>query len=270
MAICDQVDRLPLGIELAAMQVSVLSPRELLDRLSDHLTPLPRRPVDLPERQRSLRDTIAWSYELLSEAERRCLRALGVFAGGWTKEAAEAVCWAEGEAAPDETLLCLAALVDASLVQVTIPVEGATRFSMLELIREYALEQARAAGEEEALRRRHAAYYASLAERVAPFGSGQGSADAQLAQDSANARAALEWAEQWNEVAPGLRLACLFGEYWFSHGSLREAEEWIERMLALDQKPGEPDDLMVKRGGPRHPGRDPGWPRQVGAGGGRG
>ncbi|HEY7022108.1 MAG TPA: hypothetical protein VH349_13400, partial [Ktedonobacterales bacterium] len=88
---------------------------------------------------------------------------------------------------------------------------------------------------------------AGLAERVAPFGSGQGPADAQLAQNSANARAALEWAEKSAEAALGLRLACGFGEYWFSHGSLREAEEWIERMLALDQKPGEPDELMVKR-----------------------
>ncbi|HEY7092691.1 MAG TPA: helix-turn-helix domain-containing protein, partial [Ktedonobacterales bacterium] len=97
-AICDQVDRLPLGIELAAMQVSVLSPRELLDRLSDRLASLPRYAVDLPARQRSLRDTIAWSYELLSETQRRCFRALGVFVGGWTREAAEAVCWAQGEA----------------------------------------------------------------------------------------------------------------------------------------------------------------------------
>jgi predicted ATPase len=246
-AICDQVDRLPLGIELAAMQVSALSPMELLDRLSDRLASLPRDAVDLPARQRSLRDAIAWSYELLSETQRRYFRALSVFVGGWTREAAEAVCWAEGKAAPDETLLCLAVLVDASLAQVTIPVEGPARFSMLELIREYALKQARAAGEEEMLRRRHALYYASLADRVTPFGSGRGPADAQLAQDSANARAALAWAERRDEAALGLRLACGFGEYWFSHGSVREAEEWIERMLALDQKPGEPDELMVKR-----------------------
>ncbi|HEY7021125.1 MAG TPA: tetratricopeptide repeat protein, partial [Ktedonobacterales bacterium] len=245
-AICDQVDRLPLGIELAAMQVSVLSPMELLDRLSDRLASLPRDAADLPPRQRTLRATIAWSYELLSETQRYCFRALGVFAGSWTREAAETVCWAQ-EVAPDETLLCLAALVDASLAQVTIPAGGPTRFSMLELIREYALELARAAGEEETLRRRHATYYASLAERVAPFGSGQSPADVQLAYDSANARAALAWAERHNEAALGLRLACGFGEYWFSHGSQREAEEWIERMLALDQKLGEPDELIVKR-----------------------
>ncbi|HEY6408187.1 MAG TPA: helix-turn-helix domain-containing protein, partial [Ktedonobacteraceae bacterium] len=120
-AVCERLDRLPLAIELAAMQVRMLSLSDLLERLTHRLTLLRGGATDLPTRQQTMRDAIAWSYELLAEEQKRCFRALGVFVGGWTLPAAEAVCWAEGETRPDESILTLATLVDASLVQVELP-----------------------------------------------------------------------------------------------------------------------------------------------------
>jgi predicted ATPase/DNA-binding XRE family transcriptional regulator len=160
--ICGQVDCLPLAIELAAMQVRLLSLTELSERLSNRLALLRGGARDLPARQHTMRDAIAWSYELLTRAQQRCFRQLAVFVGGWTLAAAEAVCWAEGEATPDEAISQLSALVDASLVQVEMPDENTSRFGMLALIRAYALDQLCAAGEEEPCRQRHAVYYARL------------------------------------------------------------------------------------------------------------
>jgi len=246
-AICERVDRLPLAIELAAMQVRALSLSDLLERLTHRLTLLRGGARDLPARQQTMRDAIAWSYELLTEEQKRCFRALGVFVGGWTVEAAEAVCWDQGETRPDEAILTLAALVDASLVQVELPQEGATRFGMLELLREYALEQLCMAHEEEGCWQRHAAYYALRGESVVFFGPGQGAGEAQLVLDFPNARAALQWAEERQEAALGLRLARTFGGFWFSHGQMGEAEVWLERMLALAWQTGAQETPLVFR-----------------------
>jgi predicted ATPase/transcriptional regulator with XRE-family HTH domain len=246
-AICERVDRLPLALELAAMQVRVLSLADLLERLSERLALLRGGARDVPLRQQTMREAIAWSYELLSAERQRCFRALGVCVGGWTLEAAEAIGWAEGEHPAEEALLTLAALVDASLVQVEGSTEGATRFSLLELLREYALERLRAAGEEEACRRRHASFYARLAERVEFYGVGQGAAEAQVRQEFANARAALQWAAERQEVRLGLRVVTAFGAFWYSHGYLREAEAWLERLLARDQPAEVPEALLVRR-----------------------
>ena len=237
-AICEQVDRLPLAIELAAMHVKVLSLPELRERLTHRLLLLRSGSRDLPARQQTMEDAIAWSYELLTEEQQRCFRALGVFVGGWTLEAAEAVCWAEGEVAAKESILTLATLVDASLIQTELSADDAVRFGMLELIRDYALEHLRAAGEEEQLRRRHATYYARLAETImAYFGPEQGARDAHfawaLAQELPNARAALQWAEERREAELGLRLTG-FTRLWHVRGQMSEAEQWLERMLALD------------------------------------
>src|SRR5437588_8373469 len=160
------------------IHIKVLSLAELRERLTHRLELLRGGARDLPVRKQSMEDAIAWSYELLTEHQQRCLRALGVFVGGWTLKAAEAVCLAEGEGAAEETILTLAALVDASLIQAEMLAHGATRFTILELIRDYALKRLHAAGEEEQCRRRHAAYYAHLAETVmAHFGSEQGVRD---------------------------------------------------------------------------------------------
>ena len=234
--ICEQVDRLPLAIELAAMHVKVLSLPELQERLSHRLALLRGGARDLPPRQQTMEDAIAWSYELLSEQQQRCFRALGVFVGGWTLEAAEAVGFAEGEVAAEVRILTLAALVDASLVQAEMSIGEAVRFDMLELIRDYALDRLHAAGEEEQCLRRHAAYYALLAEIViAHFGPEQGVRDEHfvLAQELPNARAALQWAEERREAELGLRLTG-FARLWHVRGQMNEAESWFERMLALD------------------------------------
>lgn len=247
-AICERLDRLPLAIELAAMQVHLLSLPDLLERLTIRLPFLRGGARDLPDRQQTMRDAIAWSYELLHPTERQCFRALGVFVGGWTLEAAQAVCWAEDEKAPaEDTFLTLAALVDASLAQVEMPAQGSARFSMLEVLREYAVERLRAAGEEETCRRRHASYFARLADGVAPFGPGSGAEASRLAQDFPNGRAALEWARERGEVTLGLWLAGAFGRFWLSQGHLREAEASLEQMLALDRQTGAPETSSEMR-----------------------
>src|SRR5437660_2785777 len=148
-AICERLDRLPLATELAAMHVKTLSLPDLYERLTHRLAVLRHGARDLPARQQTMEEAIAWSYDLLTETQQQCFRALGAFVGGWTLEAAEAVCRAEQEKSPEEIILTLAALVDASLVQVDIPVDGPVRFGMFELIRDYALQGLRISVEEE-------------------------------------------------------------------------------------------------------------------------
>jgi predicted ATPase/transcriptional regulator with XRE-family HTH domain len=253
-AICEQVDRLPLAIELAAMHVKVLSLPELRKQLTHRLALLRGGARDLPARQQTMEGAIAWSYELLTEHQQRCFRALGVFVGGWTLEAAEAVGFAQDEGAAEESILTLAALVDASLIQAEIAAGEAGRFGMLELIRDYALAQLHAAGEEEQCRRRHAAYYARLAETVfAYFGPEPGVREAHfalvMAQELPNVRAALQWAEERQEAELGLQLAC-FARLWHVRGQMSEAEKWYERMLALDlraREQGEPTAPLTLR-----------------------
>jgi predicted ATPase len=256
-AICEQVDRLPLAIELAAMHSKIFSLPELQERLSHRLALLRGGARDLPARQQTMEDAIAWSYELLTEEQRRCFHALGVFVGGWTLEAALAVGTASGKGAAEESILSLATLVDASLVQADISEGEAGRFGMLELIRDYALQQLHTTGEEEVCRRRHATYYARLAETImAHFGPEPGVRSAHfasaLAQELPNARAALQWAEERQEAELGLRLAG-FARLWHVRGQMSEAERWMERMLALDRrareqgKPSAPLPLRIER-----------------------
>ncbi|HEX9038906.1 MAG TPA: helix-turn-helix domain-containing protein [Ktedonobacterales bacterium] len=223
-AICARVDYLPLAIELAAAQTAASPIALVRERLSARLEALGDGPRDLPARQRTMRATLDWSYELLPRASQAALRALSAFASGWTLDAARAAL----DADPFDAL---AALVEASLVTVDI-VEGApARWRLLDLTHEYAQAHLRAAGEEDAVMRRLAAYYAEQAQRIIMRGP---EPSASLAQaDLPNARAALEWAERQRDAALGLRLA-FFARVWHSCGQLREAASWIERMLALD------------------------------------
>jgi predicted ATPase/DNA-binding XRE family transcriptional regulator len=241
-AICDQVDRLPLAIELAAAHVKALSLPLLLARLTNRLRFLRGGARDLPERQQTMREAIAWSYDLLPAREQRWFRALGIFSGGCTLSAGEAVCLGEEPTEPsasDEGLSAIAALVDASLVQMeTTGEERMPRYRMLEVIREYALEQLRVMGEEDLYRRRHAEYYAELAEEAERTRPGQGSREAHLVQETANGRAALDFAYERGEVTLGLRLATWFGLFWMKRGQMSEGNMWLERMLALDEAAG--------------------------------
>lgn len=237
-AICEQVDRLPLAIELAAAHVRVLSLPLLLERLSDRLRFLRGGARDLPERQRTMHEAIAWSYNLLPPTQQRWFRRLSIFIGGYQLSAAESICWGEDPITSDEGLSTIAALVDASLVQVETTGDGLPRYRLLEVIREYAAEQLRTAGEEEYYQRRHAEYYAALAEEAERMGSGQGSREAHLERESANGRAALYWAYERGEVTLGLQLATWFGFFWTTRGQMSEANLWLSRMLALDEARG--------------------------------
>jgi predicted ATPase/DNA-binding XRE family transcriptional regulator len=237
-AICDQVDRLPLAIELAAAHVRVLSLPVLLERLSDRLRFLRRGTRDLPERQRTMQEAIAWSYNLLPPTQQRWFRRLSIFMGGYTLAAAESICGVEEPTTSDEGFSTIAALVDASLVQVETMADGLPRYRLLEVIREYAGKQLRAAGEEDSYQRLHAEYYAALAEEAECIGSGQRSREAHLERESANGRAALDFAYERGEVTLGLRLATWFGRFWIARGQMSEGNLWLERMLALDEALG--------------------------------
>jgi predicted ATPase/transcriptional regulator with XRE-family HTH domain len=234
--ICEQVDCLPLAIELAAMHVKVLALPLLREHLTSRLTLLREGAQDLPERQRTLQSAIAWSYELLTAAQQRCFRALGVFLGGWTLEAAEAVCWREELLSRDGVLMSLAALIDQSLVSSESNLGGTPQFSMLETLREYALACLRVAGEEEQTRRLHAIYYDECAEKVGWPTKGT---EVDLQQDFHNARAALQWAIEQHEIMLGLKLAVHFEPLLFIHGQMREGNSWLEQLLSMDAAAGE-------------------------------
>ena len=187
--ICRRLDGLPLAIELAAARVTVLPPHALLDRLSRRLSVLTEGGHDVPERLRTMRAGIAWSYELLSPPEQALFRRLAVFAGGFTLAAAEFV-WSQG---PQRTLEAVTALVDQSLLQQTTSEGDDPRFAMLETLREFALEQLAAHGEEDVARRAHAAYFGVLAQAAEPGlrGVDQQQWRDRLENDLDNLRAAL-------------------------------------------------------------------------------
>ncbi|HEU5438319.1 MAG TPA: tetratricopeptide repeat protein [Ktedonobacterales bacterium] len=244
-AICQRVDRLPLAIELAASWVKVLPLPVLLERLNSRLELLTGGRRDAPERQRTLRDTIAWSELLLEPGERQLFRRLAVFAGGFTLDAAEAVCGdpvavdASGgrpgaPASPDGAILTgMARLVEKSLLHAQPLAEG-SRFTMLETIREYALEQLAASGEAAALGRRQAEYYARLAAELGWIGPDQDARDRRLERELPNLRAALAWARERRDPNTGLRLATPLGRWWYSRGAFDEGEGWLRELLALD------------------------------------
>jgi predicted ATPase/class 3 adenylate cyclase len=221
--ICRRVDGLPLAIELAAAQIRVFEPQALLTQLERRLPLLTGGPRDLPARQRTLRATIEWSYELLAPAEQRALTRLAVFAGGWDADAAQSVC----EAGPET----LESLVAQSLVRFR-----AGRFSMLETIREFGLERLVARGEEDAFRLRHAQYFVELAERAGPGITGRGGREhlAALQEDSENILAALAWLVAASKVEPAIRLVGALRLFWVTRGHAPAVRPLIERTIELD------------------------------------
>ncbi|HET8631997.1 MAG TPA: tetratricopeptide repeat protein [Thermomicrobiales bacterium] len=233
-AICARLDGLPLAIELAAARARLLPPRALLARLEHRLPLLTGGPRDAPARQRTLRDTLAWSHALLTESERALFRRLAVFAGGWTLDAAAAVCAAD-EAEPLDALDGLDALARASLLRRVGDGAGEPRFTMLETIREYAGERLDESGEAGAVRARHAAYYLALAERAEPHlwgGPEQRAWVERLEAEHDNGRAALAWAAERGEAELELRLVAALGWFWFTHGHATEGRGRLERALA--------------------------------------
>jgi predicted ATPase/DNA-binding SARP family transcriptional activator len=236
--ICVRLDGLPLAIELAATRVKLFPPQSLVARLERRLPLLRGGARDLPARQRTLRDTIAWSYDLLAPAEQMLFARLAVFVGGWTIEAAEAVCNANddlGIAIVDG----LAALIDQSLVRQGPGINGEPRFTMLETIREYALERLQATGEVGRMRDCHLAYYLTLVERAER--QRQGTALEQwyerLTAEIDNLRAARQWSRTAASSAEAeLRLVGALWWFWLGMGNTFEALAWLE--VALERRSG--------------------------------
>jgi predicted ATPase/DNA-binding SARP family transcriptional activator len=213
--ICRRLDCLPLALELAAARVKALSSRQILERLDRRLPLLSGGARDLPERQRTLRATIQWSHELLTEDEKRLFARLAVFAGGCTLEAAEQVCDAE--------LDTLESLLDKSLLRRT-----GERYWMLETIREYAAAQLEASGECGPVRDRHLEFVLGLASQLdAAYGI-----DAELLErfghERDNFRAALTWASSTHQLDAQLDLVGRTSAFWANRGHLAEGRDWVD------------------------------------------
>src|SRR5579859_1542294 len=235
--ICARLDGLPLAIELAAARSKLLTPEAILARLENRLDLLTGGARDLPARQQTLRGAIAWSYDLLAPGEQQLFRRLGVFVGGCTLAAAEAVCNPDG-ALDLDVFEGLAALVDKSLLRQQEQPNGELRFGMLETIREYGLEQLAAGGELEPLRRAHAAYYLVLAEHAAQDADTfqETTSFNRLEREHDNLRAVLAWAGG-AEPELALRLAAALGLFWHHRSYFREGQQWLATALARTSAP---------------------------------
>jgi predicted ATPase/class 3 adenylate cyclase len=233
--ICHRLDGLPLAIELAAARVRLLSPEAILARMERRLPLLTGGARDLPARQQTLRGAIAWGYELLDADEQALFRRLGAFAGGFTLEAAEAVCNPDVDLEVD-LLDGVASLVDKSLLQQVDQADGEPRFSMLGTIREFALEQLEVSGEAETVRRRHAEHFLALAEEAAPRlrGKDQVAWLARLDTEHDNLRAALNWFARTGAVEERQCLAASLWWFWFLRSYLSEGRAWLEEALQAD------------------------------------
>jgi predicted ATPase len=231
--ICTRLDGLPLAIELAAARIKLLPPRALLSRLGNRLKLLTGGARNLPERQRTLRGAIGWSYELLDEGEKTLFARLAVFSGGSTLEAMEAVCDAQGEL-PVGVFEGVSSLLDKSLLRQVEGVGDEPRFMMLETIREYASERLEASEEAEELRRLHAEHFLALSEEAEPGlkGLDQEMWFERLELDHDNMRAALSWAIERGEGELGLRLAGALWRFWWMRGYFDEGRRWLEEILA--------------------------------------
>jgi predicted ATPase/class 3 adenylate cyclase len=232
--ICHKLDNLPLAIELAAARIKLLPEQSLLERLDERLKILTGGARDVDERQRTLRATIDWSYDLLTDDEKRLFIRLAVFAGGRTLEAIEAVCNAKGDL---DVFEGIASLVDKSLLRQEEGPDGQPRFVMLETVHEYAGERLRASGAESELRARHLDYFRRVAENADSRlrGKGQGTAMKELAAEQDNVRAALGAALELGREDAALALACASALFWETHGQFREARRWFDAVLAADR-----------------------------------
>jgi predicted ATPase/DNA-binding CsgD family transcriptional regulator len=247
--ICARLDGLPLAIELAAARVKVLSPPALLARLGNRLQVLTGGPLDLPARQQTLRSTIDWSHDLLSDRERALFCRLSVFTGGCALAGAEAIgadhdlTTGNRSRSPDafdvkdshvSVLDLVTSLVDKSLLRQVEQSDGEPRLFMLETVREYGLDRLATTGEIGAVRRAHAAYYVALAEQAEPnlTGADQSKWFDRLEIEHDNFRLALGWSLEQGEIEMALRLGAALWRFWFMRGYLSEGRRWLEGALA--------------------------------------
>jgi predicted ATPase/DNA-binding XRE family transcriptional regulator len=241
--ICQKLDGLPLAIELAAARVKHLPLAAVRDQLEDRLQLLVGGPLDLPLRQRAIRDTVAWSHDLLNEEEERLFRRLSVFSGGWNLGAVESVCGLRREVG--EALGGVSSLVDQSLVVLDRNHESA-RYRMLDVVRDYASQELLTAGETEEIGRRHALHYLALSEESGPNLVRAGHQDwfSRLDVERGNLRRGMAWAIERGEAVLALRYTVALWRYWRQLGEFVEGRRWSEAAVGM---PGEaPPSLRAK------------------------
>ncbi len=233
--VCRKLDGIPLAIELATARMGALAVEQVAQRLDASLDVLKGTGRSAAPRQQTLRATLDWSHDLLSEVERALFRRLSVFAGGWTLEAAEAGC-SRGVIEQEDVLDLLGGLVDKSLVVARASEGGAVRYRMLEPVRQYALEKLEEIGEADEVKGRHAEFFLKRAEEAEPEleGMEQGIWMDRLQAEHDNIRAALSWALGRGEAELGLRIAGALWTFWEARGYFGEGRKWLEAALAKD------------------------------------
>ena len=224
-----RLDGLPLAIELAAARIKVLTPEDLLQRLEQRLSVLTGGPVDTERRHRTMRDAIAWSFDLLEPEERTLFRRLGVFQGGFTPEAAAVV----ASLADRDVFDGISLLLSKSLLYRPVDV-GRARFAMLETVREFALEQLELAGETQQIGLRYGNYFVRLAQEVEPQLTHEldGMGIERLSAERDNLRGVLRWAVEHDLPDIGLELGGAIWRYWHGTGLLQEGIGWLDSLLA--------------------------------------
>jgi predicted ATPase/class 3 adenylate cyclase len=231
-AICARLDGLPLAIELAAARVKLFAPEAILARLEKSLSLLTGGARDLPARQQTLRGAIDWSHDLLDLAERALFRRLSIFSGGWTFDAAQAICDPDGDLGLD-VLDGIVSFVDKSLVRRDEMPDGEPRFRMLETIREYARERLSEHAEAATIAHRHGQFYADLVLRAEPelLGANQAFWLDLLETERDNVRGALRWAVDAGEIELAMTMAGSLWRYWHQRAHLAEGREVLEAIL---------------------------------------
>ena len=257
--VCHQLDGIPPALELAAARVGALTVEQLAERLDDRFALLTRGRRTALQRHQTLRSLIDWSHELLGEPERVLLRRLSQFAGGWTLDAAEAVC----SAAPirrHEVLDLLAQLVEKSLVVLDTQGTG-PRYRLLETIRQYGLEKLLVADELEDTRRRHLAHCADLAERIRPMltRAEQLPWHARAESELDNFRLALQWSLRAGQAEDGLRLFSSLTRYWYKNMHWKEMVGWQDRLAEAFRREGRAPTSRCTATTPGHPARPAAW-----------
>jgi predicted ATPase len=231
--ICHRLDGLPLAIELAAARIKMMTPHELLSRLERRFDILRGGVRELPERQQTLRGAIDWSYELLNDSTKILFRRLSVFVGGWTLDAAEAVCNVGNELSCD-VMDEMETLVDNSLLLQSQDADGQTRFGMLETIREYANERLHRSNELDQIRHQHALYFLDFARKIEPLVRSRERVKytRKMRQEFGNIRAILEWTcSTGKSIEIGQRLAITLAWFWQSSMSISESNQWAVRLM---------------------------------------
>jgi non-specific serine/threonine protein kinase len=254
-----RIDGIPLAIELAAARTRSLSPSMIAARLTSRLSVLTGGARDLPERQRTMRDTIAWSHDLLAQDEQVLFRRLASFAGGFSLDAAEAL------VAPGETstpvIDIVASLVDHSLLKPVAGADGENRFLLLEVVREYAEEQLVAANEIDLARTRHGDYFVDLAEAIAPnlgYRADAAASVSRLNVELDNLRSALSWTSELSDSTRFLRLSVALQSFWSMGGRAGEGRMWLDQAMELSESAPLPLRAAVVRASgwiARHQGR---------------